>query len=301
MKEIIKITSRLTLTCLMAGAVMGLAFTVTFHAKKHNEHQDVQETMVKLLGYGNRESAPRELELYPIYRYVVQEGEKKSLGYVIPLAGDRGESCALLSIDLEGNYLGCRDIDVSPERARETSERDRALQALGLPRTFRYADTVIVAKLGDKRIAYLVSGEFPGFKTTISVMLALDTDFAMLGLEILEHEEDPGLGAEIEEEYFKNQFQGKNFKKIKDLKVIKEPLPEEYRMGLESKRRHFLAESELTEIRGKYRSEDIHALTGATISSTAVTRGVKDIVKKIAYRMQILDRVIGEQKLAVPF
>ena len=42
-------------------------------------------------------------------------------------------------------------------------------------------------------------------------MLALDPQFSLLGLEILEHEEDPGLGAEIEQDYFRNQFKGKSF------------------------------------------------------------------------------------------
>ena len=50
-----------------------------------------------------------------------------------------------------------------------------------------------------------------------------------------------------------------------------------------------------------YRDKDIYALTGATISSTSVTSGVKAIVKKFAYRVSILDRVLAEQGIEVSF
>ena len=50
MKEIMRITIALTVSCLIAAAVMGLAFVVTAKAKKHNEHMNVQQTMLELLG-----------------------------------------------------------------------------------------------------------------------------------------------------------------------------------------------------------------------------------------------------------
>ena len=42
MKEIIKITFALTLSCMIAASAMGLTFTVTAKAKKHNHHMSVQ-------------------------------------------------------------------------------------------------------------------------------------------------------------------------------------------------------------------------------------------------------------------
>jgi len=69
-------------------------------------------------------------------------------------------------------------------------------------------------------------------------------------------------------------------------------------MGL---RDNGLSDSETAETRQRYKDEDIHALTGATISSAAVTNGVKSMVKKFAYRIQILDQALADGEVAVLF
>ncbi|MGD9033131.1 MAG: FMN-binding protein [Desulfobacteraceae bacterium] len=304
MKQILRITIGLTISCLLAALVMGSVFTVTDKAKKHNEHQNVQDTMLELLGYTNANPAPSDLKLYAIYRYIVEEGEEKYLGYLTPVERGNEEGYQLLLITLEGKFSESYDVRISPKKAIEAPDREKALKAvLKPPKRFTYADSTIIAKLGEKRLAYLLPGEFPGYKTFINVMLALDPTFKILGLEIMEHEEDPGLGAEIEEEYFKNQFKGKTFKKVKELEVIREPLPEEYMKYLEEEtwEKGAFTEKEIESIRSKYQDQDIYALTGATISSEAVTNGVRGIIKRFAYRVGILDGVIAEQKIPVAF
>ena len=92
----------------------------------------------------------------------------------------------------------------------------------------------------------------------------------------MEHEEDPGLGAEIEQNYFKNQFKYKPFEKIKAIEVVKEPLPSEYFDALEGR----VEKEAAAEVMKEYSDRDIYALTGATISSAAVSTGVKGITKK---------------------
>jgi len=57
--------------------------------------------------------------------------------------------------------------------------------------------------------------------------------------------------------------------------VVKEPLPDDYRKALEVKKGSMSPE-EVQRIRAKYQDKDIYALTGATISSKAVTDGVKE-------------------------
>ena len=56
------------------------------------------------------------------------------------------------------------------------------------------------------KVVYLIPREFPGFKTFIEVMLALNPSLEIIGLEIMEHEEDPGLGGDNDQDYFKKQF-----------------------------------------------------------------------------------------------
>ena len=304
MNQILRITIGLTISCLIAGLVMGSVFTLTDKAKKRNEHKNVQDTMLGLLGYSKAHPAPSNLKLYTIYRYIVEEGEEKYLGYMTPLERGKEEGYALLLITLDGKFVNKYSLEISPEEALQEHNRETALKAvLKPPKRFSYEDSTIIVKLGEKRIAYLLPGSFPGYKTLIRVMLALDPSYKILGLEIMEQEEDPGLGAEIKEDYFKNQFKGKSFEKVKELKVIREPLPEEYRRYLERKKgdKGVFTKEEIASIRSKYQDKDIYALTGATISSEAVTNGVKGMIKRFAYRVGILDDVVAEQKVAVAF
>ncbi|MFZ7111560.1 MAG: FMN-binding protein [Desulfatiglandales bacterium] len=304
MNQIIRITFGLTISCLIAAVVMGSVFAVTDKAKKRNEHLKVQEAMLKLLGYDKAHPKPADLTLHTFYRYNLEEGEDKYVGYLIPVAEDEKESYELLVIDLEGDFVDRIPLDLSPDTAAEDAERESALkEAVSPPRAFTFADSTIVAKQGGERVAYVIPGQFPGFKTFIEVMLALEPDFDILGLEIMEHEEDPGLGGEIEQDYFKNQFKEKSFERLKTLQVVKQPLPDEFKRVLESAKgkESPMTDTDIREIRNKYKDMDICALTGATISSNAVTLGVKNLVKKFAYRLNTLDAVISAQEVPAVF
>ena len=301
MNQIVRITLGLTLSCLVAGTIMGSTYVFTAKAKKHNEHQKEQDTMLGLLGYGKANPAPSALKLYSIYRYVLDEKDSKLLGYMIPVKKGNDFGYGLLVLTLDGKFQAFHELQLGLEQAIEAPEREKALAAvLKGPAAFVYADETIVARMEGKRLAYLLPGHFQGFKTFIKVMLALDPGFDILGLEILEHEEDPGLGGDIVQDFFKNQFRNKPFQKVKDLDVLKQPLPEDYRKALEAKKGS-MSKEELDRIRAKYQDSDIYALTGATISSKAVTDGVKGMVKRFAYRVEVLDRAVTSQKLPVAF
>ncbi|MBW2097015.1 MAG: FMN-binding protein [Deltaproteobacteria bacterium] len=304
MRDILRITIGLTISCLIAALIMGSVFTVTDKAKKHNERMDIQNTMLGLLGYSGSHRAPSDLALLPVYRYIIDDKGTKYLGYMVPVKKAGKEAYELLLIDLGGKLKRKYDLDITPETAGEMSERDAVIRkVLEPPALFTYADTFIVAVRGNKRLAYLIPGEFPGFKTFIRVMLALDPSFTIKGLDILEQEEDPGLGGEIIHAYFKNQFIDKTYKRIKSLEVVKKPLPEEYRRYLEREKwkKGMFTEKQLESIRNKYKDSDIYALTGATISSRSVTTGIKTMVKKFAYRTRRLDQVIAQQHIPVSF
>lgn len=300
MKDIATIIFRLTVSCLLAGLVMGSAFVLTNKAKLHNAEEREHKVMLGLLGYSAAKPAPESLKLHAVHRYIVTQGENSAIGYLVPL---KDEGFSFVEIGLDGAFVGQQPVKLAAEQAGEADAREAAIAAaLGPGKSLRYADQTIVVTENDKRRAYLLPGEFPGFKTFIGVILALDPKFTILGLEIMEHEEDPGLGGEIVQGYFKNQFQGKTFEALTKLGVVKTPLPEEYRRVLEpAKDGSAVGPEEIAKVQAQYQDKDIYALTGATISSRSVTNGVKGIANKFAYRLAILDKVLAEQHIAVPF
>lgn len=106
-----------------------------------------------------------------------------------------------------------------------------------------------VAKSGGEEIGYISEGFGKGYSSYINVLTALDRDFVVQKINILHHAETPGLGDEIELDDFKDRYKGKTVDK---LVVIKGPT-----------------------------DENIEAITGATISSRAVTESVREGVKAL--------------------
>jgi electron transport complex protein RnfG len=99
--------------------------------------------------------------------------------------------------------------------------------------------------LNPQDIGYIVEGYGKGYSSYIHVLASVDKNFILQKISILGHGETPGLGDEIEKDYFLNQFVGKS---ADNLVVIK-------------------GETE----------DKIQAITGATISTRAVAEdGVKN-------------------------
>jgi electron transport complex protein RnfG len=296
MKDILTIVFRLTLSCMLAGTVMGTTFVFTNKAKKHNEHVKEEKVAYSLLGFDKE--VPESAALSTIYRYVVSEAGKQSIGYLLPSNTKAEDAYTFIRIDLDGNLVSQAEMSLAADKAREVKDRDIAiLAAIGPGKEIVNADKTQIVSDNGARAAYLISGKFPGFKTHIAVMIALAPDFTIIGFEVLEHEEDPGLGGEIEQEYFKNQFKDKPYDVFKGIDVVKAPIPADYIEALEVK----ISGEDLEKVMAKYRGNDIYALTGATISTVAVTDGMKGMVKKFAYRINILDSVLKEQNIAVSF
>jgi len=298
MNQIMTIIFRLTVSCLLAAVVMGSAFVVTNKAKKHNEHVREQKVMYSLLGYGESKPAPESVVLHEVFRYVVKEAGQQYIGYLVPAPHEAAAPFTFVVLDLDGKMAWQKPVTAEEDKIREPEDRKLAiLGAIGPGKEITFAEQTFVVTDNGQRVAYLLNGKFPGFKTFISVMVALDPNYTLRGFEVLEHEEDPGLGAEIEQDYFKNQFNGKPFGVLKGLAVVKEPLPPEYQKALEGD----IPEAEVEKMMEKYRDKNIYALTGATISSRFVTEGLKGTVKKFAYRLDTLDSVLKEQQIAVSF
>lgn len=119
-----------------------------------------------------------------------------------------------------------------------------------LPKYPAKKDTYFAQKDG-KTIAYVIPTEPKGYGGPIKLLTAVSLDGSVMDYTMLEHNETPGLGDNASKPKFRGQFKGK---KLDHLEVTKDPS----------------------------KTDLIQAMTGATISSRAVTRGVKEAVEKAA-------------------
>ena len=100
-------------------------------------------------------------------------------------------------------------------------------------------------------VAYIIPSESKGYGGKIKLLVAVDTEGKVLDYNILEHNETPGLGDNAQKPDFRKQFAGKG---PELLEVTKDP----------------------------NNKENIQAMTGATISSRAVAKGVKEAAERAA-------------------
>ncbi len=98
------------------------------------------------------------------------------------------------------------------------------------------------------RIGYIIPSEARGYGGTIKILIALDTNERIIDYKILSHNETPGLGERAALPEFRRQFEGKG---MGNLEVVKD-----------------------------HDETKIDAITGATITSRAVTRAVKEGLEK---------------------
>ena len=108
--------------------------------------------------------------------------------------------------------------------------------------------------LGPVDIGYIAEGYGKGYSSYIHILTSVDKNFLIRKISILGHGETPGLGDEIEKDYFLKQFEGMS---SGNMVVIKGEAPDR-----------------------------IEAITGATISSRAVAEdGVKNGVKMLEEKL----------------
>ncbi len=102
----------------------------------------------------------------------------------------------------------------------------------------------------DELMGYIVPADTKGYGGTIELLVAIDTQGKVLTYKILTSKETPGLGDNASKKEFTSQFTGKT---SEHLIVTKDPSD----------------------------TEDIQAMSGATITSKAVTLGVEKADKEV--------------------
>lgn len=107
------------------------------------------------------------------------------------------------------------------------------------------------ASKGGKTIAYIVPAESKGYGGAIKLLVAVTPEGLVKNFNILDSKETPGLGDKAAKPQFSEQLMGK---RANHLLVTKDPT----------------------------NKENIMAISGATITSRAVTLGVKNAVDEVA-------------------
>lgn len=152
--------------------------------------------------------------------------------------------CLVASAALVGtNYLTADQI---VKINKENAEASRLL-VLNEAETFEEAEGYYIGKSGDEVVGYVFETEASGYGGAVKVMTGIMEDGTVSGVVILEHAETPGLGANAEKDDFRDQY--KQDISQGDLEVVKNQ-----------------AASDGT----------VEAMTGATITTTAVTNAVNE-------------------------
>ena len=107
------------------------------------------------------------------------------------------------------------------------------------------------AEKDGKIIAYVVPAESKGYGGEIKMLVSVTPKGKIIDYDILVSKETPGLGDNASKKPFESQFEGK---KVADLVVVKDAT----------------------------KVNNIQAMTGATISSRAVTKGIKEAALQVS-------------------
>jgi len=276
--EMIRMSVGLGVVCLVAAVILGGMYMWTEPAKEHNIRMREEAMIQKLLTLSD------QAEIHEVRRYLFWRGRELEVLY---LTNEQ-----LLRFDASGKVLDTKPLEESLRQGASESAKDgwaKQTVTTSDDEGFKYVGRFFVGFEGGRNAGYVIEGVTPGYKTWIRFFLAIDASFGLKGLEVIEHEEDPGLGAEITQPYFKNQYAGRSFEEIKALDVIKDPLPSDWKKKLEQLSKMPLDEwMEVNQDEMK-KHPAIHAITGSTISSVAVTDGVKRALRNFRKRMDSVE------------
>lgn len=122
---------------------------------------------------------------------------------------------------------------------------------------------------GDTLNAYVFMPEGAGLWGEIVALIGFDKELTKItGIEFVEQNETPGLGARITETWFKEQFIGKYG-------------PKEFSRNDDKLFTHIPEPKDKSNLNQDTQNRDkFHAITGATVTSNAIKRIVNDTIKK---------------------
>jgi electron transport complex protein RnfG len=269
-REILRIALNLACVCALGAVVLGAVFMGTERVARGARLAGERRAVSDLL------ALPAGARVLEVSQFLAPER-----GEVVYRAREYGDEAALpreIVFTLAGERLS----------SGEAKSAAPAKSLLPLGRMF-------VASVHGALCGFVVEGEARGYKNRIRFFVALDSAFVVQGVRVIEHEEDPGLGAEVATGWFQAQFVGRTAEQTSTLDVTKDPMPEDWRSALGA-----LAGEGPLPWRAKHagllareHAKPVYAVTGATISSRALTRGVRATVDHFRRRWNLLAPQLG--------
>ena len=167
---------------------------------------------------------------------------------------------ALLIICLVATALLAGTNSITQEKiALNAVETEKASRMLVLPQGSGYGEVIslengitycVGTDESGAEVGYVFTAGAKGYGGTVSIMVGIDMEGTITGVEILSHGETPGLGANAVKPEFKNRFIGKS--------------------------------GQLTVDKNSNDGQNVQAITAATITSKAVTSAVNSITAAYA-------------------
>lgn len=170
---------------------------------------------------------------------------------MLKIAGNLMAACLIAGIVIGAVYFVTAPVAAQSAAAR----KEAALRAL-VPDADRFVEIDkqngwYRAEQGGVPVGYIVPASTKGYGGEIKLLVAVTPDEHVIDYKILAHNETPGLGDNAGKEPFRAKIRGKD-----------------------------AAHLIVTKDQGN--TDDVQAMTGATISSRAVTRGVKTAVTAVS-------------------
>jgi electron transport complex protein RnfG len=169
---------------------------------------------------------------------------------IVKIALNLTATCLISGVIIAATYFA-----TAPIAAKKAVEQTQKTMKALVPQADKFEEIEgktewYKAEKGGEVIAYVVPSETKGYGGAIKLLVAVTADGKVIDYSCLKHNETPGLGDKAIKSPFKDQFIGKT---AENLVVTKDPSDK----------------------------EDIQAMTGATISSRAFTKGVKQAVDEV--------------------
>jgi len=273
--ELIRITANVTVFCALGAAVLGVLYMGTNRYYVAAQARGESTAISELLGLG------ADAQVTQVEQFLTADGEEV-VYRAAALGGGEGDGITQLKFTLDGELIS------QDELHGEGEGHEEGLKELG---------RIFIARKDGALAGFVVEGEIRGYKKEIRYFISMGEDFRITGVRVVEHEEDPGLGAEIATSWFQGQYLGRSVEGMDAIKVTKDPMPEDWSAALNQ-----LSRMDRGKWRGEYgdllereQESPIYAVTGATISSQALTDGIRNTTNHFRYRWALLAPYLGDQ------